>query len=791
MVKVPSAYDFTGEVTFSRYFQIAPEDFDKYQFHIVMLGSNYNTSVTINGDFIANHIGGYTSFVAPIPSNVLQVGKENLIKITTDNRLDATKTIPLRSQVWGWKNYGGILRDVYILGTPKVFISDVVISTETNTPFTSARLKATITLDGMSPSAVDSLTGRYKVFAELYDKQTSELVATSQTVGITGKGRQWDTARVDLAIAAPRLWSPETPDLYFLKTVLLEAGAPVDQYIVNTGIRKIETANHRLLLNGKPLFLKGTIWMEDHPAYGGALTSDQMERDVVMIKNAGANAIRFGYHPPHPYMLNLCDRYGLLALEELPVRGVPASILSGENYIELATARLHEMIVRDRNHPSVFAWGLGEEFESSSPAAREYVAPLVALAKSLDNRFVYYASRHLTNDACSNLVDLRAAVLLTRDVRTFQAELGKLQAADSTKPVILVKMGCEVQPNNNNGYSDPLSHQAQARFMMQHIDAVKSSSVDGVFIWTFNDWRGDRPALSVNSGDPWLHTAGIVTYAREKRLAYDAVRTAFNGERFVSLPIGSNSSAAPIIYVLSGLVLLVGTAYIYNANRRFRESLNRSVVNAYNFFSDVRDQRIVTIFHSTLLGLIVSAAAAIVLSSFLYRFRGNLMLDNLLSYVLVSDTVKEVVVRLVLNPMKFLGACTGAIFLCLLALSLLVWAVAPLFKARIYLYHAYAITIWSTPPFLILIPMGMILYRLLENEVYVLPAIILCVLLCVWVFTRFLKGLSIILDVYPLKVYALGFVSIIGICVGAYLYLDHTQATSVYLKFLYHDMVGR
>jgi hypothetical protein len=679
------------------------------------------------------------------------------------------------------------------LGTPKLYITDVAVAAEVSNDLTAARLKLTASFEGMIPSGTDTTTSRYQLFAEVFDKATMMLVASSQGTLLTRQGNQWNSARLEMTIANPRLWSPETPDLYYLKAYLVDARTSVriDEYHINTGVRKIEVSDGRILLNGKRLILKGLIWMEDHPAFGGALPYEEMEKDVVMMKSIGTNAVRFGHHPPHPYMLNLCDRYGLLALVELPVKNVPAPILSSEYYLDLASNVLREMITRDRNHPSVLAWGIGDEFESRSLGARSYVEALVKLAKELDNKLVYYGTRQQTSDVCRDLVDIVAVTLMTRDIKEFRTEAEGLRTANPTKPVIIAKMGSEVQPNNHNGYSDPLSDQAQARYLLQHIDVVKLANLDGSFIWSFNDWRGDRPALTVNSGNPWMHTLGIVTYAREKRLAYDAVRAAFNGEKFVALPIGTNPSASPIVYVLSGLLILIGTAYLYNANRRFREGLIRSMVNAYNFFADVRDQRIVTILHSTILGLIVSAATAIVLSSLLYRFRGNIMLDNLLSYLLVSDDLKEIVVRLILEPLRFIIAFTGVFFVILLCASFAVWVVSPLFKVRIYPFHAYAATMWSTPPLLVLVPVGMILYRLLDSQFYVLPSVILCLILFVWVLLRFLKGISIILEVSSPKVYSVGLVLLVGVLVGLYVYLDQTQSASAYMTYLYNDLMSR
>ncbi len=790
-VKIPSAYDFVGEVTFQREVVIDPADIDQYLFHIVMFGSNYSTVVNVNTDFVTQHLGGYTSFMAPIPVDVLRGTDRHVIRITTNNKLEATRTLPVRHGVWEWRNYGGIYRDVFLLATPKLYIADVFPSPVVAPDRQSARITITASID-QARNHPDP-AGRLLMVAEVYEKLSNALVATSASVEVQKQGKEWAPVQLALNVSSPRLWSPDSPDLYFLKTYLIDAasGERIDEYHLNIGLKQLEVKEGRFVLNGLPLILKGMFWAEDHPRFGSAMTPEELEKDIVMMKAVGTNAIRFGHHPPHPYMINLCDRYGLLALVEIPVKNVPAAILTNDYFLELATNTLRGMIVRDRTHVSVLAWGLGDEFESSNPLARKYVESLVATARKLDSRPVYYTSKFLFDDACADLVDLRAVTATTRDTREFRSQLERLRSANPDRPVIVTRMGVEVDHKNEQGYADPFSQQAQARYFIQHFEVVRGTNCDGAFVWSFNDWRGDRPALSVNTGDPWMHTVGVVSYAREKRLAYDAIRSAYSGDKFVALQMGSNPSSAPIVYVLSGLIILVGTAYLYNANRRFREGLNRSVVNSYNFFSDVRDQRVVTVFHSTLLGLIVSGGVAIVLSSILYHFRESLVLDNILSLLLVSDNLKEHAVQLIRDPLTFLPVMTGVFFIVLLVLFVLVMVIAPAFRTRIYPFHSYAVTMWSTPPLLVLVPLGMILFRLMESQMYVLPAIILVVLLVLWVFFRFLKGVSIILDAARYKVYTLGILSTALIVVGAYVYLDQTHSVSIYMNTFLNDIVSR
>jgi hypothetical protein len=116
----------------------------------------------------------------------------------------------------------------------------------------------------------------------------------------------------------------------------------------------------------------------------------------------------------------------------------------------------------------------------------------------------------------------------------------------------------------------------------------------------------------------------------------------------------------------------------------------------------------------------------------------------------------------------------------------MVHALKLVFKARIFAYHAYAVTMWSTPPLLALIPIGMILFRLMESEFYVIPSLIIIGVLVLWVFLRWLKGVSIIYDVRPVKMYVVGAFSCLAVVGLLYLYFDLSQSATMYVSFMYN-----
>jgi len=797
-VRVPCAFDFRGAVAFQRSFELTKEEIDQHRFHLVCFGVNYSYETTVNGEFVGSHLGGYTSTMEAVPRDILQVGRDNAIRLAVTNELDPKVTLPTRLAPWGVRNYGGITRDIYLMETPPLFIRDAALSSELSPSSESAKLTVHASIEGS-----DSLTqpdmpvgtktlGPFFSF-EIVEKVSGLSIARSPAVPITRKGTDWDEVKSELLMQNPKLWSPENPELYLVKCYLTRPEGKdlrvIDEYDLTAGIRKITIAGGHILLNGSRLSLRGVTWYEDHPTWGSSIPDEERERDVVMMKTLGANLVRFIDHPPHPYMLNLCDRYGLLAIEELPLSGTPGPLLAAESYGDLASAMLREMILRDRNHPSVMAWGLGDELDAGHEGTRLLLESLTRLARTMDSRPLYMAALPGA-DSCTQMMDIAALSLHAQDLKTFRSTLDAWRSAHSKQPAILVRFGTEVQPENRGGTSDPLSQEGQARFYLQRFEALRTMNYEGAVVWSFNDWKGDRPSLMVNSGNPWIHTTGLVSGLREKRLAFDAVRSVFHGEKFIALPSGSHSSGAPLVYVFVGFVVLITLAYLYNANRRFRDCLKRSMLNSYNFFADVRDQRSVSLGHSTILGLVVSLAVAIVGSSILLHFRDSEVLDNLLSYLLISDWLKEAVVRLIWNPLECIGVGAAIVFFLLIVVAGMVHVLRLIVRVRIFAFHAYTVTMWSTGPLLILVPVGMVLYRVLDSSMYVIPVFALLVVLALWVLIRLLKGVSIISDVRPVKVYATGLLAVATLAAVIYVYYDYTQAVPMYLSFLHSTMIN-
>ena len=781
-VLIPSAYDFTGKVTFRKSFNLPDTLVRNKTLFLVAYGINYECKVFVNGQFLTRHIGGYTSFVVRIPDRILNTG-ENILEIQVSNELNSKTTIPLRHQVWAWRNYGGIYRDIYILVAPKVWIDDarVVYSFSSNFSILNGEIEAYLSSGEISKLFNDK---NFDVKLQIFEKTGEVFITETKPLTFFVDDLRSLKIKIPFTIYNPNLWSPETPSLYILKLLVTNLGRVVDEFIIVTGFRDIKIGNGDIYLNGRRVVLKGISRHEDHPRFGNALSYEEMERDIILIKSMGANAVRLGHYPAHPYILNLCDRYGLFVLEEIPVWNVPVDILTTERYISLAKDYVSEMITRDKNHPSVLAWGIGNEFDSADEEARKYVKELVKFVKSIDNRPVYYASRMIKNDVCVDLVDLACVNVYIDDFEKFTESIEYWRSKYRDKPVIITEYGKAVQIGNRNGYSDPFSYESQAKYILERYRLIQEMNYDGSFVWVFADWRGERPVMTLPNQDLYLYTMGVVSYDREKRPAYEVLKALYTDGKVPTLAIGDYSESIPAIYTVAGIVLLLFLSYIYYSYRWFRENFNRATFRPYNFFADVRDQYMISFGQTSLLALIISTTLGVFIGGVLNRLKQNEFLDYILTHLIFIDWLKVKLISMIWNPVASVLYCSLFSFVLILLLTFVVQIFSAFVRVKVFLNDSYSIVVWSFLPVIFLIPIDIVLYRVIGNFEAGIMIVLLGLIIILISFVRLIKGISIIYEVSQLRV-SLFSLGLILILLSAFLiFYDFKFSSLAYLKFL-------
>ena len=253
----------------------------------------------------------------------------------------------------------GIFRDVGLLLKPKRAIEDVVVRTELDAAYRDADLVVQTRVN--DPDT--------QVRIQLFDGHTpvtDEVVAIPGNTEVDERGAFRDRADHRVLVREPRLWSAETPHLYRLVVCLEDLdGRLLDVEAYDVGFRCVEIRDGLLRVNGQTVLIRGVNRHEHEPERGHAVTRESMEADIRLMKQYNFNAVRTAHYPNHPDFYRLCDHYGLYVVDEanLETHGMdPSSRLSDDPawlnaYMERAT----RMVLRDRNHPSIILWSLGNE----------------------------------------------------------------------------------------------------------------------------------------------------------------------------------------------------------------------------------------------------------------------------------------------------------------------------------------------------------------------------------------------------------------------------------------------
>jgi beta-galactosidase len=330
-------------------------------------GVHRNSIVWVNGFYLGEEHSGYHGFRYDI-TDYLNYGGENEVAV----RVDATMEE-------GWYYEGaGIYRHVWLNKTSPLHVvaHGTFVSSEVEDNVADVTARATITNEERTDSD-------FSIDQTIIDEK-GKAVAEGELRQLSLKPSGTNEFACLIRVANPRLWSVETPYLYTLVTTVSIGGSTIDRYETTFGIRTIRfDAAKGFFLNGKPVLLKGTNNHQDHAGVGTAIPDALQEFRIKRLKEMGSNAYRCSHYPPTPELLDVCDRLGMLVIDENRLMGTNAE------HLDL----LKRMILRDRNHPCVFIWSLGNEewaVEGSITGAR-IASTMQAFAQRLDptRRYTY------------------------------------------------------------------------------------------------------------------------------------------------------------------------------------------------------------------------------------------------------------------------------------------------------------------------------------------------------------------------------------------------------------------
>lgn len=244
----------------------------------------------------------------------------------------------------------GVAREVYMYARPTIHLEDLFIKTDLDSAYKNATLNIAASIKGAGSS----------VKFQLLDGST--LVAEQ-----TAKAAKDGAVEVNIALESPKKWTAETPNLYTLiSTIYNSKGQPTEVVPQKVGVREVEIKNSQVLVNGQPVLFKGANRHEIDPDGGYLISRERMEQDVALFKKLNLNAVRTSHYPNDPYFYELCDKYGIYMVDEanIEAHGMgygPGNLGSDIRFDKAHLERTSRVQLRDKNHPSIIFWSLGNE----------------------------------------------------------------------------------------------------------------------------------------------------------------------------------------------------------------------------------------------------------------------------------------------------------------------------------------------------------------------------------------------------------------------------------------------
>ena len=459
-------------------------------------------TVWLNGKRLGEHEGGFTPFAFEVTGVVRPRDNSIVVKVDNTRRADALPALNT-----DWWNYGGLTRGVRLVDTPRVFVRNAVVQlAKENTSV----VRASVRLDGARAPV--------KVTIEIPEVHA----------GFTTMTDEHGNARFEFgATLAP--WSPETPRLY---DVVIRTGD--DRVQDRIGFRTVATRGPDILLNGKPIFLRGISLHEEALGRGGrATTRAQAEALLNLAKDLGCNFVRLAHYPHGDEMTRAADRLGLLVWSEIPVYWT----IAWSNVTTLATARaqLGEEIARDHNRASVILWSVGNETPVSE-ARNQFLRTLVEDVRAADDtRLVTAALEHRAVDARTHVLDDPLGVAL--DVLGLNEYVGWYDGLPPkcdtlvwrsayNKPIIVSEFGADAKAGLHGDALTRFSEEYQADVYRRQIAMLKKiPSLRGLSPWILVDFRSPRrPLPGVQDG--W-NRKGLVGDDGTKKQAFGVLRDAY------------------------------------------------------------------------------------------------------------------------------------------------------------------------------------------------------------------------------------------------------------------------
>ena len=459
---------FEGTVWYKKSFDYNPDKNKRLFLHFGAV--NYLADVYLNGNLLGKHEGGFTPFQFEITNSVHNGGNSIVVRVNNQRLKDGIPGLG-----FDWFNYGGITRDVNLVETDNSFISDYFIQ--------------------LKKHSFNEVQGWVKLNGA-HSRQNVEIKIPE--LKIVYKSKSDDTGLAEVKFSSGfDLWSPENPRLY---KIIIQC--ETDTIVDNIGFRSIEAKGSKILLNGKPVFLKGINIHEENP-FRAARAFSESDASILLTwaKELGCNMVRLAHYPHNEYMIRLAEKMGIMVWDEIPVyQQVEFSTPGVSDKMDLM---MREMVNRDKNRCGVIVWSLSNE-TSPSPSRDRALVNLSDKCRQLDSTRLITSvinDQHYNNNA----INVWDTLYRHFDIISLNEYLGwyvpwqgrpedvKWNFVCKDKPIVISEFGGEALYGNNKGPKDEAaswSEEYQEQIFKDQVEMLKAiPDLCGTFPWLLVDYR--------------------------------------------------------------------------------------------------------------------------------------------------------------------------------------------------------------------------------------------------------------------------------------------------------------
>ena len=494
---------YEGTVWFKRSFAYHPTEGHRTLLYFGAV--NYDAHVYVNGKKVGHHIGGFTPFNMDVTERLKE--GENVVIVKVDNKRHA-ESVP--TQIFDWWNYGGITRDVLLVDVAQTYIENYSLQLNRKNP---QQLDFSLQLN-------QKAAGK-QVLVTIPELKVRRTFTTDSTGSISTTMK-----------AKPERWSPENPKLYQVNLTM--DGQTLSDEI---GFRTIETQGKQILLNGKPIFLRGICIHEEKPNGGGRANSVEDARTLLSwAKELGCNFVRLAHYPHNEYMVREAERMGIMVWSEIPVYWTIS--WTNDNTFVNAHQQLTEMVRRDQNRANVIIWSIANE----TPRGKEredFLRRLAEHARSMDNtRLISMAME--VNSSSNYHNRLQDNMHQYVDVVSFNQYVGWYRdvndAAKMTweipydKPVIISEFGGGAKYGLHGEKNQRWTEEFQENLYRENLRMLdKIDGLAGTTPWILKDFRSPRRVLS--GIQDYYNMKGIYSDKGEKKRAFHVLKEWYEGKK--------------------------------------------------------------------------------------------------------------------------------------------------------------------------------------------------------------------------------------------------------------------